>query len=425
MKRPLLFGLILLAFVAGFYKAWQRPSPAPLQPQAFSSPAKGAATLRTRFVSNSPGPHRHAPSLVELKDGRLRAFWFSGSREGASDVEIRSAVFDKGQWHAETTVIDRSRTQIALSRYVKKLGNPVAARGADGNLHLYYVTVSLGGWAGSSVTTMTSSDDGETWGSPRRLVTSPFINISTLVKGTPIRYADGSIGLPVYHEFIAKFGELLRIDGAGQVVDKQRLSHGIAALQPVVLVRDRERALVLMRRGGGGANRVVASSTEDAGRHWAAPVYSTLSNPDAALSAVVLPGGVLLAVVNDIEADRDALTLVASTDGGANWRTIYTLEDQLAARKNPLDGPAYAAAVKALALATDAGLADANAFAASSVAHMCHGDRCNFEFSYPYLILTAKGDLKLVYTWNRSFIKHVEFSGEWLAQRLENHGPAH
>lgn len=419
--RWLLLGLTLLAFGAGFAKALNRPVQVAFQPPAVVAPSGDAETLRTRFVSTTAGPHRHAPSLVELRDGRLRAFWFSGSREGAPDVEIRSAVFDPngGGWSTETTVADRAGTQRALLRYVKKLGNPVAERAADGTLHLYYVTVSLGGWAGSSITTMTSADDGTTWTAPRRLITSPFLNISTLVKGAPFHYVDGTIGLPVYHEFIGKFGEVLRLDAAGRILDKQRLTHGRAALQPVVLVRDGGRAQVLMRHGDGGPNRVIGSTTDDAGRHWAVPANTTLANPNAAVAGVALPGGELLAVLNNIESDRDALTLVASTDGGASWRTLYTLEDQRALREHQPDRAAYAAGVKALALAADASLSDAAAFATSSSEHMCVGQRCNFEFSYPYMVLTARGDVELVYTWNRSFIKHVGFSRAWITQRLK------
>jgi predicted neuraminidase len=421
--RWLLLGLTLIAFIAGFAKAINRAPQVAFQPPLAATPAGAEPTLRMGFVSTIAGPHRHAPSLVELRDGKLRAFWFSGSREGASDVEIRSAVFDprSGLWGAESTVIDRVWTQRALLRYVKKLGNPVAARSADGALHLYYVTVSLGGWAGSSITTMTSTDEGESWGAPRRLVTSPFLNISTLVKGAPFYYSDGTIGLPVYHEFIGKFAEVLRLDATGKVLDKQRLTHGRAALQPVVLVRDGERAQALMRHGEGGLNRVIGTVTEDAGRHWAPPKNTTLNNPNAAVAGIALADGSLLVVLNNIESDRDALSLVASIDGGANWRTLHTLEDQLALRTHPPDRAAYAMGVKALAQSTDKNLADADidSFTAAPSQFMCVAARCNFEFSYPYLIQTARGDVQLVYTWNRSFIKHVEFSGAWITQRLK------
>ena len=138
-----------------------------------------------------------------------------------------------------------------MHRYVAKLGNPVVGRAADGTLRLFYVTVSLGGWAGSSITTMSSNDEGATWSVPQRLITSPFINISTLVKGTPFLYADGTMGLPVYHEFVSKFAEILRLDDAGRVIDKQRLARGgQGTLQPVVMVRSPSEALVLTRYAG-------------------------------------------------------------------------------------------------------------------------------------------------------------------------------
>jgi predicted neuraminidase len=430
-KSFLVYGLTLIVFAAAFDKAGKRPPPVAFQPPPSLVSIQEASPLsspRTRFVSLTAGPHRHAPSLVELKDGRLRAFWFSGRREGASDVEIRSAVFDPQQahWSAEQTVIDREQTQRALWRYVKKLGNPVVERAADGSLRLFYVTVSLGGWAGSSMTTMTSTDDGESWSAPRRLISSPFLNISTLVKGAPFHYVDGTIGLPVYHEFIGKFGELLRLDRQGKVLDKQRLSHGRNSLQPVVLVKDGKRAQVLMRHGAGGLNRVIGTATEDAGRHWSSPTDTALANPNAAVAGVVLPDGALLAVLNNIESNRDALSLMASTDGGAHWRTLYVLEDQLAERKPSLNSASYALSVKTQALTTDARVqsSDADAFAESARQHMCAAQRCNFEFSYPYMILNARGDVHLLYTWNRSFIKHVEFSRAWLAERLRESGDA-
>jgi predicted neuraminidase len=419
-KQWLLLGLVLIAFAAAFMKALNRPTPVAFQLPAIAAQADAGPVLRTGFVSTQAGPHRHASSLVELRDGRLRAFWFSGSREGAQDVEIRSSVFDpkNGKWSGEQTVIDRMRAQRALWRYVKKLGNPVIERSANGSLSLYYVTVSLGGWAGSSITSMTSTDDGETWGPPRRLVTSPFINISTLVKGTPFHYADGTIGLPVYHEFLGKFGEILRVDGAGKVLDKQRLSHGSQALQPVVLVQNGGHAEVLMRHGNGGLSRVIGSSTADAGQHWTLPKNTSLLNPNSAVSGVVMPGGQLLVALNDIESNRDALSLVVSTDGGQNWQTLYVLEDQRGFNARSPDRAEYSTVVKALALATSPGLMDTTAVALSSE-RMCVGQRCSFEFSYPYMIQTERGDVHLVYTWNRSFIKHVEFSRAWLEQRLK------
>ena len=401
-------------------------APLPRAPETFQphpAPAHGAnePQFHSRFASSTQHTQTHAASLVELKDGRVRAFWFAGSREGAKDVEIRSAVFDpaSGQWGAEQTVASREGVQQSLLRYVSKLGNPVAGRAADGTLWLYYVTVSIGGWAGSSITAMTSTDEGATWSPARRLITSPFLNISTLVKGAPFLYADGTMGLPAYHEFIGKFGELLHLDGTGRILDKQRLTAGgSGALQPVVLVKDSSNALVLMRYSGKDTpRRAISTATNDASRHWTSPVKSALPNPDAALSALVLPDGKMLAALNYQEQGRDALSLAISTDGGGAWKNIYQLEDQ---RSQQADEVQYLKIIEALAKDTDAKTASApGEYVASTRRQGCTAQGCRFEFSYPYLIQAQNGDIHLAYTWNRSFIKHLRFNRAWLEQQLK------
>jgi predicted neuraminidase len=419
-SRSLLLALLLIALGAAVLKTpglppvlFRAPSPVESGPDA--------PRLESCFVSPRNNTQVHAASLVELRDGRLRAFWYAGSREGAEDVEIRTAVFDpeQGRWGKEKSVASRESTQESVRRFVKKVGNPAAGRAADGTLWLFYVTVSVGGWAGSSITAMTSSDDGEAWSAPRRLITSPFFNVSTLVRGAPFLYADGRMGLPVYHEFIGQFGELLRLDGAGRVIDKQRLSPSGFGLQPVVLVRSPSEAVVLMRYAGPERHpRVVQSATRDAGQHWTRPTWSTLSNPDAALSGVVLPDGRLLVALNNIEVDRDALSLMISGDGGGSWEAVKQLEDQRARREKPPDEGRYLRIIERLARASDPSLADPSAYGPSVKKAMYWGDRYHFEFSYPSLIQTRDGDFHLVYAWNRTLIKHVRFNRAWLDQQL-------
>ena len=57
------------------------------------------------------------------------------------------------------------------------------------------VAVSIGGWAGSSISVMHSDDDGVTWSVPKRLITTPLLNLSTLVKGSGFLFADGTMGI--------------------------------------------------------------------------------------------------------------------------------------------------------------------------------------------------------------------------------------
>jgi len=418
IRRALVFCTILTATIAAVIKVSDRVSPA-----LFELPVVEAQTnhyfqgMQSQFVSHIQNIHTHAASLVELGDGRIRAFWFAGSREGASDVEIRSAVLDpvSNRWGAEQSIVNRVKTQQLLLRYVKKIGNPVAHRAKNGTLWLFYVTVSIGGWAGSSITAITSDDDGASWSAARRLITSPFLNISTLVKGTPFNYSDGSIGLPVYHEFIGKFGELLRISEAGEIIDKSRLSYGKYGLQPVMLISSQYRAIALMRHSGASPKRVVATTTEDAGQRWSPAIKTVLANPDAAISGVVLPDGRFLIALNNTEHGREVMSLAISSDNGVTWTNKYQLEDQ---RGDLLEPAGYSRVAAELAKAADKSIANPVNYGLSAQRNKCEAQKCGFEFSYPYLIQTRSGDFHLVYTWNRSFIKHLRFTRVWLESQL-------
>ena len=433
-RRSALLGLVLVAFGLGAANVARRAPAALFRPTHISAAAAvppGAGLtpvaneeprMQAEFVSTRKLVHTHAASLVELGDGKIRAFWYAGTDEGTQDVTIRTAVFDPrvGQWSAERMVASRETAQHDLFRYVKKVGNPVAMRAADGELWLFFVTVSVGGWGGSSITAIGSRDDGETWSRARRLVTSPFLNESTLVKSPPIAYADGTMGLPVHHEFIGKFGELLHLDGAENVIDKTRLSAGRSCLQPVVMVEDAHRAVVLMRYAGKvRPNRVITTSTDDGGRTWSPVAKSVLSNSDAALTGLVLPDGRMLVALNNTEDKRDELTLVVSTDGGGTWRTIYSVEDKSGPEWQGLDEAHYAAVIETLARPTE-GAGGAMGGFAESVQRQMHSPKgWSFEFSYPNLIRTSDGNFHLVYTWNEAFIKHVQFNQAWLDQRMK------
>ena len=417
---------MLVAFGAAYGRARAHPEPASFQRRALAAPRVETPRFESRFLTTRPGLHVHAACLVELADGRVRAFWYSGSREGAPDVEIHTAVFDpdRGEWGEEKTVATAGGTQRSIWRYVRKVGNPASIRTPDGTLWLFYVTVSIGGWGGSAINAVASRDGGETWGPARRLVSSPFLNLSTMVRGEPVQYADGTIGLPVYQNLLGSFGELLRVDGSGAVIDRQRVSDAGSCLQPIVLVRSPTEALALLRNAGPEQpRRVIGTSTRDAGRSWAPPVRLPLLNPDAALSGVVLPDGRILVALNDVDVERDALSLVVSSDGGVTWRTARQLEGQVAARELPVDDARYDRTVEALARATDARVSDARPWVDSSRRFMCWEPRCHFEFSYPFVVQTRRGELHLVYTWNRAFIKHVRFNLAWLDHDLSDARP--
>jgi predicted neuraminidase len=375
-------------------------------PQQQRSP-DGRFRFDAQFVSSMPGQAVHAASVVELRDGRLRAVWFSGSREGAGDVAIKTSVMDAAslRWGEETKLFDRQQLQQGLWRYVKKLGNPVIARMPDDSLMLWMVNVSLGGWAGSSITWLRSTDEGISWSAPRRLVTSPFLNISTLVKGAPIFYENGQIGLPVYHEFVIKFAEILRISPQGQVLDKTRIPGSQTSLQPVVLVASPTQAQVYMRSGK--ATAVMMSATDDAGKTWFATHATPWINPDSALAGVVTGTGQQWLALNTNPKNREVLALLQTPAGGSFEGAIpWTVE----ASPDPearLSVGDYERLLGDELKVRGASPVQAQAYIASAKRQLCGADTCAQEFSYPYLLQSRDGYLHLVYTWHRSRIKHV------------------
>jgi len=376
----------------------------------------GRFEFDARFVSSLPGQAVHAASLVELRDGRLRAVWFSGSREGAGDVAIKTSVMDRAtlRWSDEATLFDRRQLQQGLWRYVKKIGNPVIARLPDGSLVLWMVNVSVGGWAGSSLSWARSTDDGVTWSPARRLVTSPFLNISTLAKGAPVFYQNGQIGLPVYHEFVTKFAEILRLGPQGQVIDKVRIPGSQNSLQPVVLVESARHAQAYMRSGSSTA--VMASSTGNAGATWAATYATGWPNPDSALAGVVTATGQQWLALNPQPRNRETLALLqtgpgSSFDGARPW--VVEASPVAATRLAVSD---YERLLGDELRARGASDAQAQADVDSAKRQLCGAQTCSQEFSYPYLLQSRDGYLHLLYTWHRSRIKHVRLDPRQVLQ---------
>ena len=393
MSRVIALCFLLLAAVIGFLHIDSRPVWAPFATPSFRVDEVLDETVVTKTKSpikiNIPAPQSHwlpdtgaasvhAASMIALKDGEVRAFWFAGSREGAADVSIYSSVYDpkSSSWSAPTVVIDRISAEKGLSRYIAKLGNPVPARLADGRLQLFFVTVSIGGGAGSSISAITSDDEGLTWSNPQRLISSPLLNLSTLVKSPNVMFADGLLGLPAYHEWIGRFGEFLRIE-AGQVIDKRRMSSGRGAIQPLVFVNDTQDASAYFRqtRSSSLPKQIPVAHTQDAGQTWQHSEDLAIANPNSAVTGLMLKNGARILVLNNIENGRYRLVLLMSDVKSGQWQTVEVLED-------------------------DEALPEAQ----------------RKEFSYPYLITVDGDDAHLVYTWDRKKIRHRYFSGAWLRQ---------
>lgn len=342
-----------------------------------SSPeATGDADLTTevlnQFVPNGGVDSVHASSVTRLEDGKLVTVWFGGSREGARDVQIYCSrkSSETTDWSEPTAIATVEGTERELQRMVKKVGNPVLFRHSSGRVWLFYVTVSFGGWSGSHITCKYSDDGCDNWSPAERLVTSPFFNISTLVKGLPLELESGHIAIPTYHEFLSKFSELFVMTNEGRLVQKDRMTFRKKAIQPWVAPTSSETAMVFYRQGGNPEKKALVNYLSVPGECVTSPTQQLpIPNPNSALAVIPRHEGGFLMVCNPSDLDRRQLALMTSDDG-LQWSLRKMIEDG--------------------------------------------GD--GDEYSYPFVVTGPDDSYHLVYTWQRQKIRYLKFNDNWLEQ---------
>lgn len=303
-----------------------------LNPGAAKSPATPAgASIRIPQIRTEQNPRpevsyhdipnaglssHHAANLTLSNEGTPLVFWFGGSREGSTDVRILRSEFRDGEWGAAEAVLTPGIASRLAGRWVRKLGNPVTWRAPDGALHLYVVTVCLGGWSGSRLLHLTSEDDGRTFARASVQVVAPFFNFSTLVK-SPVVMIGGAPTLPAYHEFIRKRPLLLTLDGNGDLCSARGFGNTNSLLQPAVIRTAGGDFLAVHRRDTGGVARVFEQTSEN-GVTWSADQAIPLPNPGSALALTIDSEGRAVIAFNDAEDSRKVLRL-ASRDASGKW----------------------------------------------------------------------------------------------------------
>lgn len=385
MAPPLRRGLMFATLATVAWIGW-RDGPTPGVPRRLSAApvqstlvaAHEEAAIRRESWVNPEGhtPSAHSCSTTILPNGDAMAVWFGGTREGAADVAIFTARYDGrlGEWSAPARVVDRVTARAELGRPVRKVGNAVIFADQAGTVWLMYVTVTVGGWSGSTLNVKTSRDAGRTWSGSERLTLNSFFNLSSLVRNKPVFADDGRIGLPIYHEMATTYAQMLWLTpGAnGRLADYavRSLVGTKGVIQPTVVPGSGGRAIMVLRDHG-PRRRLHSAHSMDNGWTWTTPVGGTLPNPDAATDALRLRDGRLLLVYNHATSGRENLRLAVSADEGRSWIPGPMIEDETGR-----------------------------------------------EFSYPCLSEDGHGRIHLTYTWRRQRIKHVEFNGAWLRQAL-------
>jgi alpha-L-rhamnosidase len=312
--------------------------------------------VSSEFIyDEAPFPSCHAATIAETTDGTLVASWFGGTYERHPDVCIYTSRMVDGQWSEPVNAADG--IQEDGSRL--PTWNPVLFQVPDGELQLYYkIGPNPREWQGWM---KTSADGGISWSDAKMLpegYMGPVKNKPELIDGTlicPTSTEDD--GWRVHFEMTKDFGKTWeRTEAINDGVE-------IHAIQPSILKYGDDRLQVLCR----SKNRAVLSSwSDDGGETWTAMEKTSLPNNNSGTDAVSLSNGTHLLVYNHVlppgeefKGVRTPLN-VALTKDGENWLAALVLED------TP-----------------------------------------DSEFSYPAIIQTKDGMIHILYTWNRTKIKHV------------------
>ena len=321
-------------------------------------------------------PSVHAISLAALPSGQLLAAWFGGKREGATNVAIFLSRFDGQHWSPAETIMTPALLNRGTGHYARKLGNPVLHLDSNGQLHLFVVSVGIGGWGMSFLNHAISHDLGRHFDDAERLRISPLLNMSHLVRSPAINLADGGFILPAYFEMSWKYPVILRFDSGGRLISRQRIPGPAHLLQPSLSVHDPDRAVAFSRDAGkthlvyaSRFSEIPSSNSWDipgwrgvVDGSWTASLPTTMGNPDS--SVAVLPaadGGHWVAGNPGIETARHKLVL-QKFDNNLVKKEVFTAVQSV-------DG----------------------------------------EFSYPALAQTDDGRVHLVYTDRRKGLTHRIF----------------
>ena len=274
----------------------------------------------------------HACDLLVMPEGHpwsLMAFWFSGSREAAPDIQIASAHLARGSdsWSPARYAVGRQDLGFGTTR----LGNPVPWLDNKGRVHLFVVATGLGGWAAARIVHLRQRD-AQSIAQPNGFEVQQVLplswlwNYSHLVRSSPLALTDGGMVLPAYFEMgHPSFPIALRFDVDGNMRSITRMAQSQQMIQPALLALSDTHWLALTRDAS-PQRRIRVSQTLDAGAHWRDALTLDLPNPDSSIATLRLPDGTMLLAHNNTSEGRHVLDLSASLDGH-KWQRMMTVAE--------------------------------------------------------------------------------------------------
>jgi predicted neuraminidase len=330
----------------------------------------------------------HAANLLKLKNGDLLCFWFSGTREGESNVAIVMSRLARGseQW-SKTVEIDHQEG--------RSFQNPVAFQAPGGRVWLLHTSQAAGqGQSNAEVLYLTSQDAGQTWTSPRALFTQP----GSFIRHPPVLINKKAWLLPMYYTPSRSITDGAESDhsavkltrNGGKTWRECNVPQSNGLVQPTVVRLANRHFLGLFRSRY--ADFIYRSTSTD-GCVWTVPTPTHLPNNNSSIQLTILRDGSLVIAFNNSSAGisrdkarasvRKPLSIALSQDGGETWPWVRDIETgSPSEQSDEIQG----------------------------------GRGKHEEYSYPSLLQDANGKINVAYSYNRGAIKVVRFEEEWIKQ---------
>ncbi|GHP55813.1 hypothetical protein VN1192_10660 [Helicobacter pylori] len=309
----------------------------------------------------------HASSLINLPNDNLLSAYFSGTKEGARDVKISANLFDgkTNRWSEAFILLTKEDLSKNAHEYIKKLGNPLLFL-HDDKILLFVVGVSMGGWATSKIYQLESALEPIRFKFVQKLSLSPFLNLSHLIKNNPLNTTDGGFMLPLYHELATQYPLLLKFDKQNNPKELLRPNTLNHQLQPS-LTPFKDCALMAFRNHSFKNSLMLETCKTPTA--WQKPMLTNLKNLNDALNLINLNKELyLIHNPSDLSLRRKEL-LLSKLENSNSFKTLKILD-----KADEVSYPSYSL--------------------------------------NPYFI-------DIVYTYNRSHIKHIRFNMAYLKSLLK------
>ena len=269
---------VIFAFLLLLQNHFVESKFAPKIPLTKADSAPSQNTIDTiHTILPNPLPSAHSSSIADLGEKLLVAY-FAGSREGASDVKILAHFVDKRTLHSTPpqAILTAPILSKLTNKFIKKLGNPLIFKDANGKLQFFVVGVSLGGWATSKIYHLELSEDLKHINFKKELRLGLLGNFSHLIRTPPLILENGGFMLPLYHELAQKYPLVAFFDDNGNFSHTLRLNHLKNQLQPTIIALNQSECLAFFRNHKAHQNIGFLQKCKRGGAEWEVPNTTNL-----------------------------------------------------------------------------------------------------------------------------------------------------